>query len=109
MGWDPIRNVYVAHIESCLHRGCPLGKRITGRSESPDMIHWSEVETIMIPDDLTNNPIFLAQKAAPNIVETIRFSRQIDTNFAVVFDCMQKTTDEDGTAYLGAKAGGVLR
>ena len=51
MGWDPIKKVYVTHIESCLHRRCPLGKRITGRSESPDMIHWSEVETIMIPDE----------------------------------------------------------
>ena len=51
MGWDPIKGVYVTHIESCLHRRCPLGKRITGRSESPDFIRWSEVETIMIPDD----------------------------------------------------------
>ncbi len=51
MGWDPIREVYATHIESCLHRRCPLGKRVTGRSESPDMIRWSEVETIMIPDE----------------------------------------------------------
>ena len=50
-GWDPIKGVYVTHIESCLHRRCPLGKRVTGRSESPDMIRWSEVETIMVPDD----------------------------------------------------------
>ena len=50
-GWDPIRGVYAAHIESCLHRRCPLGKRIVGRAESPDMVTWSEVQTIMIPDD----------------------------------------------------------
>ncbi len=51
MEWDPIKGVYATHIESCLHRRCPLGKRVTGRSESPDMIHWSEVQTIMIPDE----------------------------------------------------------
>jgi hypothetical protein len=29
-----------------------LGKRLIGRSESADMIHWSEPETILVPDDL---------------------------------------------------------
>ncbi len=37
MGWDPIRKVYAVHIENCLHRACPLGQRIVGRVESPDL------------------------------------------------------------------------
>ena len=51
MGWDPIRQVYAVHMENCLHRRCPLGKRLIGRAESADMIHWSDAETILLPDD----------------------------------------------------------
>ena len=51
MGWDPIREVYAVHMENSLHRWSPAGKRLIGRAESPDMIHWSEAETIIIPDD----------------------------------------------------------
>jgi len=51
MGWDPIRQVYAVHMENCLHRRCPLGKRLIGRAESADMIHWSDAETILIPDE----------------------------------------------------------
>jgi hypothetical protein len=50
MGWDPMRQVYAAHMEICAHQRCPLGKRIIGRAESPDMIHWSEAEPIIVPD-----------------------------------------------------------
>ncbi len=50
MGWDPIREVYAVHMENCHHRHCPLGKRVIGRSESPDMLDWTEPETIIIPD-----------------------------------------------------------
>jgi len=49
-GWDPIRQVYVAHLENCLHKRCALGKRVIGRAESPDMIRWTDPETILIPD-----------------------------------------------------------
>ena len=52
MGWDPIRQVYAVHMENCVHRKCPLGKRLIGRAESPDMIHWSDPETILLPDEL---------------------------------------------------------
>lgn len=52
MGWDPIREVYAAHLENCLHRRSPVGKRLIGRAESPDMISWSEPETIIVPDEL---------------------------------------------------------
>ena len=51
MGWDPIRRVYAVHLENSLHRGSPMGKRLIGRAESPDMLHWSEPETIIVPDD----------------------------------------------------------
>jgi hypothetical protein len=50
MGWDPIRQVYAAHMENCRHRRAPLDKRLIGRSESPDGIAWSEPETILLPD-----------------------------------------------------------
>ena len=51
MGWDPIREVYAVHMENSLHRWSPAGKRLIGRAESPDMIHWSDPETIIVPDD----------------------------------------------------------
>ena len=51
MGWDPIRKTYAAHIESCLHRACPLGKRIIGRAESPDLINWGRDQLIVLPDE----------------------------------------------------------
>ncbi len=50
MGWDPIRKMYGVHMESCLHKGCPMGKRVIGRAESPDGIRWSEAQTILIQD-----------------------------------------------------------
>ena len=50
MGWDPIRQVYAAHMEICLHQSCPMGKRIIGRSESPDLMRWSDTEPIIAPD-----------------------------------------------------------
>ena len=49
MGWDPVRQVYAVHMENNLHWRGPLGKRVIGRAESPDMIHWSEAETILVP------------------------------------------------------------
>jgi hypothetical protein len=57
IGWDPIRKVYAAHMENCINKHavfgphlCPPAKRLIGRAESPDLIHWSEPETILIPD-----------------------------------------------------------
>ncbi len=51
MGWDPIRETYAITIENSHHRRGPMGKRLIGRSESPDMIEWSEPETILVPDE----------------------------------------------------------
>ena len=51
MGWDPIRRVYAVYMENCGHQRCPVGKRLIGRPESPDMIDWSESETILVPDE----------------------------------------------------------
>jgi hypothetical protein len=51
MGWDPIRQVYAVHMENCLHRGCPHGKRIVGRAESPDLRRWSVPQNILLPDE----------------------------------------------------------
>ncbi len=50
MGWDPVHGVYVAHMEICGHQRCPLGRRIIGRAESPDMIRWSEAVPVILPD-----------------------------------------------------------
>ena len=52
MGWDPIREVYAVHMENSLHRRSPMGKRLIGRAESPDMVHWGEAETIVVTDEL---------------------------------------------------------
>ena len=51
VGWDPIRQVYAAHMENCQHRRCPLKKRVIGRAESKDLVEWTEPETIIVPDD----------------------------------------------------------
>ena len=51
MGWDPIRQKYAIHMESCAHSRCPRGIRVIGRSESPDMVEWSSAETIVVPDE----------------------------------------------------------
>ena len=51
MGWDSIRETYAAYVENSHHRRGPFGKRIIGRTESPDLIHWNEAETILIPDE----------------------------------------------------------
>lgn len=66
LGWDSIKGVYAIHIESCRHRGCPMAQRVLGRSESPDMIHWSEVETIMVPDE--RDPPDLEFYACPTFI-----------------------------------------
>ena len=52
MGWDPIRGRYVMHMENCQHKRCPLEMRVIGRAESPNLIHWSQPQTIVIPDHL---------------------------------------------------------
>ncbi|MFZ9683473.1 MAG: hypothetical protein ACO3DQ_09780, partial [Cephaloticoccus sp.] len=53
MGWDPVRQTYVAYLENNFHTHSKyLHRRSTGRAESPDMIHWSEPETIIRTDDL---------------------------------------------------------
>ena len=51
MGWDPIRQVYAVHMEACQHARSPLMKRLIGRAESPDLVHWSRPETILVPDE----------------------------------------------------------
>jgi hypothetical protein len=50
MGWDAIRRTYAVHMENCAHKACPLEKRVIGRAESPDMVHWTQPETIIVPD-----------------------------------------------------------
>ncbi len=52
LGWDPIRKVYAMFMENSQHKRSPMHMRIIGRAESPDLIHWTEPATIIIPDDL---------------------------------------------------------
>ena len=51
LGWDPIRETYHVTMECSHHTRAPLGKRMIGRAESPDMVHWSEPELVLAPDD----------------------------------------------------------
>ena len=48
--WDPIRETYFVTMEASHHWRGPYGKRLVGRAESPDMIHWSEPEIVIVPD-----------------------------------------------------------
>ena len=50
MGWDPIRQTYAAYVENSHHMRTLFGKRLIGRAESPDLIHWTEPETVLVPD-----------------------------------------------------------
>ena len=50
-GWDPIREAYYVTMEASHHWRGPYGKRLIGRAESPDMIHWSEPEILLVPDE----------------------------------------------------------
>jgi hypothetical protein len=63
---------------------------------------------LFVPDD-TNNPICVVQRACPNITQSFYFTRDNDTVFECVFDGFNKTTDADGTLYVGLKSGGTLR
>ena len=49
-GWDPIRETYYVTMEASHHWRGPYGKRLIGKAESPDMIHWSDPEIILVPD-----------------------------------------------------------
>lgn len=51
IGWDPIRKVYAFLMENNAHMRSPFNRRSIGRSESPDLTHWSEAETIIVADD----------------------------------------------------------
>ena len=48
--WDPVRETYFVTMEASHHWRGPYGKRLIGKAESPDMIHWSEPEIIVVPD-----------------------------------------------------------
>ncbi len=50
MGWDPIRETYAAYVECSHHMRTLYGRRLIGRAESPDMVHWTEPETVLVPD-----------------------------------------------------------
>ena len=49
--WDPIRETYFVTMEASHHWRGPYGKRLVGRADSPDMIHWSEPEILLVTDD----------------------------------------------------------
>ena len=51
LGWDPIRETYAVTMEASFHRRGPYGRRLIGRAESPDLVHWSEPEIILVPDE----------------------------------------------------------
>ena len=66
---------------------------------------------LYVPQDTTNHPCVLFQKACPNIVETAKLilSHTKRMTFPFVFDALNKTSDADGTAYFGLLSGATLR
>jgi len=65
---------------------------------------------LWVPDDTDNNPIALLQRAVPNITESIRLTRQLDSGYTVVFDGFSAdTTNPDAVAFIGPITDGVLR
>lgn len=64
---------------------------------------------LFVPDDTTNNPIMLAQKAIPRLKGKFKFSRVEDTIFPCEFPLLRKSNDADGILYIGPIAGAVLR
>jgi hypothetical protein len=74
-----------------------------------DMVTVLTNRLLFVPDDETNNPICLVQKASGAIVQPFYFRRNTDVNFECVFDCFRKTNNIDGIIYVGLLSGGVLR
>lgn len=64
---------------------------------------------LFVPDDTTNNFIFILQKAVPRLVQPIRLSRDGDTAYQVEFTGYRKTDNVDGVFYMGPLANGNLR
>jgi|GEM_PF-2458058 len=66
---------------------------------------------LYVPEDQTNHPCLLLQKAIPRIHNTARlkFSQTDPIIFPAVFTAARKTSDVDGIWYLGALSGAVLR
>lgn len=64
---------------------------------------------LYVPDDETNNPIMILQKAQPNIYGSFIFSRQKDLIFNCLFDGFRKSNDLDGILYIGDITTGNLR
>jgi hypothetical protein len=66
---------------------------------------------LFVPVDQTNNPCFLLQSAAPNILRTAKLqaSHKNRMLFPCVFDAIRKSSDVDGLYYIGPLSGGTLR
>jgi hypothetical protein len=61
-----------------------------------------------VPEDCTNNPCFILQRAAPNIEDSLQFSRVTDTDFYASFKGFRKGDNQTSLCYLGLITGGVL-
>jgi len=66
---------------------------------------------LFVPEDRTNHPCILFQKATPHIVATaeIKYSHVDRSSFPVIFTASRKSDDADGIAYVGALSGAALR
>jgi len=66
---------------------------------------------LFVPDDQTNHPCLLFQKAIPRISSTakIRFSHTLQSLFSCVFTAARKSDDVDGILYVGPLLGATLR
>ena len=66
---------------------------------------------LFVPEDTTNHPCLLLQKAVPHLYETavLLMSHSDKTIFTCKFSGLLKSSDADGKFYLGPIAGAVLR
>jgi hypothetical protein len=78
----------------------------TGKDLTRYSIAWGRL--LFVPEDTTNNPIFILQKAIPNFRGTFPLSRVRDTSFPCVFSNFRKSDSIAGMYYFGLITGGVL-
>ena len=64
---------------------------------------------LFVPDDTDNNPILLMQKAMPSSSGAYSFRRGQNTILQVNFHALRKTSDVDGSTYIGPLSGATLR
>lgn len=68
-------------------------------------------QLLFVPDDQTNNPCIILQKAVPRLIQrgVIKMSHGQRLFLALVFSALRKSSDADGIFFVGKLSDGVLR